>query len=164
MLVLATMELVAHGIHAYEMHAYEMPRYSPMRGMPMRCTTTRYMSARVACHKRPPSIFGGLLKTPVVVAMVEPPVSYPEFTVPATACEMAISVGSAVRASFTWAQPYLNLPLGASPRLDGARVPGSTHQNMPRNLGFVPRQQPVEANMDPRPACGKAGEMLRGLL
>jgi hypothetical protein len=48
-----------------------------------------------------PSIFfGGLLKAFCRVAMVEPPVSYSylESTVPAAACEVAISVGSAGRA------------------------------------------------------------------
>src|SRR2546421_11228976 len=44
--------------------------------------------------------FGGLLKAFCRVAMVEPPVSYSylESTVPAAACEVAISVRSAGRA------------------------------------------------------------------
>jgi hypothetical protein len=50
--------------------------------------------------KWPPSIFGGLLGTPVCVPMAEPPVSYLESTVPAAACEMAIVFGSARCAYF----------------------------------------------------------------
>jgi hypothetical protein len=48
MLVLATMELVAHDMHAYEMHAYGCtPRCTPTR-----CTPMRYMPVRAPteCH------------------------------------------------------------------------------------------------------------------
>jgi hypothetical protein len=50
MLVSATMELVAHDMHAYGMHAYEMYAYEmhATRCTP-RCTPERCMPARDAC-------------------------------------------------------------------------------------------------------------------
>jgi hypothetical protein len=48
-LVLATMELVAHDMHAYEMHAYGMHAYECT---PMTCTPVRYMPMREAYRER----------------------------------------------------------------------------------------------------------------
>jgi hypothetical protein len=48
-LVLATMELVAHDMHAYEMHAYGMHAYECM---PMTCTPVRYIPVREAYRER----------------------------------------------------------------------------------------------------------------
>jgi len=63
-------------------------RYIESTGVPTSQPTRAPRSKRA--QKWPPSISGGLFGTPIVLPMVEPPVSYLESMVPAAAYEMAI--------------------------------------------------------------------------
>jgi hypothetical protein len=61
---------------------------------------TRFSLKKI--QKWPPSIFNGLLRTPVVLLpMMEPSVFYLESTVSAAVCEMAVVFGSARCVYFT---------------------------------------------------------------